>query len=32
MTKRSTLGGAALVGVALLFIGLTVLFNHALRG
>ncbi len=32
MTKRSTLGGAALVGLALLFIGLTVLFNHALRG
>ncbi len=32
MTKRSTLGGAALVGLALLFIGLTVLFDHALRG
>jgi ABC-type uncharacterized transport system involved in gliding motility auxiliary subunit len=32
MNKRSTLGGTALVGLALLFIGLTVLFNHALRG
>jgi ABC-type uncharacterized transport system involved in gliding motility auxiliary subunit len=32
MTKRSTLGGGALVGLALLFIGLTVLFNHTLRG
>jgi ABC-type uncharacterized transport system involved in gliding motility auxiliary subunit len=32
INKRSTLGGATLVGLALLFIGLTVLFNHALRG
>ena len=32
MTKRSTLGGGALVALALLFIGLTVLFNHTLRG
>jgi ABC-type uncharacterized transport system involved in gliding motility auxiliary subunit len=32
MTKRSTLGGTALVGLALLFIGLTVFFNYALRG
>jgi gliding motility-associatede transport system auxiliary component len=32
MTKRSTLGGGALLGLALLFIGLTILFNHALRG
>jgi gliding motility-associatede transport system auxiliary component len=32
MTRRSTLGGAALLAVALLFIGLTVLFNYALRG
>src|SRR5246127_3446472 len=32
MTKRSTLGGATLAGLALLFIGLTVLFNFALRG
>lgn len=32
MTKRSTLGGATLLGLALLFIGLTVLFNFALRG
>ena len=32
MTKRTTLGGGALVALALLFIGLTVLFNHTLRG
>jgi ABC-type uncharacterized transport system involved in gliding motility auxiliary subunit len=32
MTKRSTLGGATLLALALLFIGLTVLFNYALRG
>ncbi len=32
MTKRSTLGGGALIGLALLFIGLTVLFSHLLRG
>lgn len=32
MTKRSTLSGGALLGLALLFIGLTILFNHSLRG
>ena len=32
MTKRSTLGGATLLALALLFIGLTVLFNFTLRG
>ena len=32
MTKRSTLGGGTLLGLALLFIGLTILFNHSLRG
>src|SRR3974390_1958961 len=32
MNKRSTLGGGTLLALALLFIGLTVLFNHALRG
>lgn len=32
MTKRSTLGGGALIALALLFIGLTVLFNYSLRG
>ena len=32
MTKRSTLGGGTLLALALLFIGLTVLFNYALRG
>jgi ABC-type uncharacterized transport system involved in gliding motility auxiliary subunit len=32
MNKRSTLGGGALLALALLFIGLTVLFNYALRG
>ena len=32
MMKRSTLSGGALLGLALLFIGLTMLFNHSLRG
>src|ERR1700747_855146 len=32
MTNRSTLGGGAFLALALLLIGLTVLFNHALRG
>src|SRR5688572_19919083 len=32
MTKRSTLGGGALIAHALLFIGLTVLFGNVLRG
>ena len=32
MTKRSTLGGATLLALALLFIALTVLFNFTLRG
>jgi ABC-type uncharacterized transport system involved in gliding motility auxiliary subunit len=32
MTKRSTLGGGALLALALLFVGLTFLFNYALRG
>ena len=32
MTKRSTLGGGALIALALLFIGLTVLFGSVLRG
>jgi ABC-type uncharacterized transport system involved in gliding motility auxiliary subunit len=32
MNKRSTLGGGALLALALLFVGLTLLFNHALRG
>ncbi|MGH8132620.1 MAG: Gldg family protein [Steroidobacteraceae bacterium] len=32
MTRRSTLGGGALLALALLFIGLTVLFNYELRG
>ncbi|HET9388970.1 MAG TPA: Gldg family protein, partial [Steroidobacteraceae bacterium] len=32
MTNRSTLGGGALLALALLFIGLTILFNHALLG
>jgi ABC-type uncharacterized transport system involved in gliding motility auxiliary subunit len=32
MMKRSTLGGATLLAVALLFIGLTVLCNYTLRG
>ena len=32
MTKRVTLSGGTLLGLALLFVGLTVLFNYALRG
>jgi ABC-type uncharacterized transport system involved in gliding motility auxiliary subunit len=32
MNKRATLGGGTLLALALLFIGLTVLFNYALRG
>ena len=28
MMKRSTLGGGALLSLALLFIGLTILFGH----
>jgi gliding motility-associatede transport system auxiliary component len=32
MTKRLTLGGTTLVALALLFIGLTLLFNYSLRG
>ncbi len=32
MTKRSTLGGGALIALALLFIGLTILFGSVLRG
>jgi ABC-type uncharacterized transport system involved in gliding motility auxiliary subunit len=32
MNKRSTLSGGTLLALALLFIGLTVLFNYALRG
>jgi ABC-type uncharacterized transport system involved in gliding motility auxiliary subunit len=32
MNKRLTLGGGTLLALALLFIGLTVLFNYALRG
>jgi ABC-type uncharacterized transport system involved in gliding motility auxiliary subunit len=32
MNKRSTLGGGTVLALALLFIGLTVLFNHTLRG
>src|SRR5215472_6353341 len=32
MTQRSTLGGGTLLALALVFIGLTMLFNHALRG
>ena len=32
MTNRTTLGGGALIALALLLIGLTVLFDHALRG
>ncbi len=31
-TKRSTLGGGALLALALLFIGLTIVFGTALRG
>jgi ABC-type uncharacterized transport system involved in gliding motility auxiliary subunit len=30
--KRLTLGGGALLALALLFVGLTLIFNHALRG
>src|SRR5207248_11501537 len=32
MNQRSTLGGGTLLALALLFIGLTILFNYALRG
>jgi ABC-type uncharacterized transport system involved in gliding motility auxiliary subunit len=32
MTKRSTLGGGALIALAVLFIGLTILFSAFLRG
>ena len=32
MNKRLTLGGGTLLALALLFIGLTVLFNYGLRG
>ncbi len=32
MMKRSTLGGGALLALALLFVGLTMLFDYALRG
>ncbi len=32
MNPRSTLGGGALLALALLFIGLTILFDHTLRG
>jgi len=32
MTKRSTLSGGTLLALALLFIGLTILFNYTLRG
>ncbi len=32
MTNRSTLGGGALLALALIFIGLTIVFAHALRG
>jgi ABC-type uncharacterized transport system involved in gliding motility auxiliary subunit len=32
MTKRSTLGGGALLALSLLFIGLTILFGSLLRG
>jgi ABC-type uncharacterized transport system involved in gliding motility auxiliary subunit len=32
MNQRSTLGGGTLLALALVFIGLTMLFNHALRG
>jgi ABC-type uncharacterized transport system involved in gliding motility auxiliary subunit len=30
--NRSTLGGGALIALALLFVGLTILFDHTLRG
>ncbi|MBS0378422.1 MAG: Gldg family protein [Proteobacteria bacterium] len=32
MTRRITLGAGLLVALALLFVGLTILFNHTLRG
>src|ERR1700689_5637879 len=32
MTKRSTLGSGALLALALIFVGLTILFDHALHG
>ncbi len=32
MTKRSTIGGGVLLALALLFIGLTILFGNLLRG
>lgn len=32
MNKRSTLGGGTLLGLGLLLVGLTVLFNYTLRG
>src|SRR5215472_5135956 len=32
MNKRLTLGGGTLVALALLFVGLTILFNYTLRG
>ena len=32
MMKRSTLGGGALLALALLFVGLTILFDYSLRG
>jgi ABC-type uncharacterized transport system involved in gliding motility auxiliary subunit len=32
MTKRSKLGASTLAALALLFVGLTILFSHALRG
>jgi len=32
MNKRSTLGGGTLLALGLLLIGLTVLFNYAIRG
>jgi ABC-type uncharacterized transport system involved in gliding motility auxiliary subunit len=32
INKRSTLGGGTLLALALVFIGLTILFNYALRG
>jgi ABC-type uncharacterized transport system involved in gliding motility auxiliary subunit len=32
MNNRSTLGGGTLLALALLFIGLTILFDHTLRG
>jgi ABC-type uncharacterized transport system involved in gliding motility auxiliary subunit len=32
MTKRSKLGSGTLIALGLLFVGLTILFQHALRG